>query len=166
MKALCDELHELVEQNVGLAWAVVNRWRRSGLDVDDLAQAGMIGLCKAARTFDPERGAFSTYATHWIKAEIRRAAEKLLKHQGIASLLDEPPSGRPGVDDEIADHDAMDRVWREVDRLPEKDRQVIRGRFWEGLSQSQISERMGTTRTRVYQREHRGLGRLREALVR
>lgn len=169
MKALHDELHELVEQNAGLAWDVALRWRRSGLDVDDLAQVGMIGLMKAARGYDPERGAFSTYATYWIRASIARAAEKLLKHAGLYSLdaleRDETPDDAEGPDDELISAEQSAKVWAAVDRLDAKDREVIRARYWDGASQSQVGERMGTTRTRVYQRERRAIDRLGELLA-
>lgn len=165
MEALRDELHPLVEANVGLAWAIALRWKRSGLDIEDLAQAGAIGLVKAARSFDPERGSFSTHATWWIRSEIRRAAEKLTKHQGIDEILDDPPSGRPGADEELAGREAMDRVWEEVGRLPAGDRAVILARYRDGLSPTQAAERFKVTRMRIYQREHRGLDKLRELLA-
>ena len=43
-----------------------------GLPLADLIQEGNVGLMKAVRHFDPERGArLATFAAHWIKAEIR-----------------------------------------------------------------------------------------------
>lgn len=45
----------------------------NGLSVDDLEQAGMLGMITAAEKFDPRRGyAFSTYATWWIRHMIIR----------------------------------------------------------------------------------------------
>lgn len=42
-----------------------------GLPVADLIQEGNIGLMKAVKNFDPERGIrLVSYAVHWIKAEI------------------------------------------------------------------------------------------------
>jgi len=49
--------------------------RRPGIDFDDLMQAGYIGLHMAAGEYDPEHGVkFSTYATFYIKREMRREA--------------------------------------------------------------------------------------------
>ncbi len=43
------------------------------LEIDDLFQAGMMGLLKAAEKFDITMNtAFSTYATFWIKQSIIR----------------------------------------------------------------------------------------------
>jgi RNA polymerase sigma factor (sigma-70 family) len=43
------------------------------LDFDDLHQAGMMGIMKACELFDESRGyKFSTYATWWVRAFVRR----------------------------------------------------------------------------------------------
>ena len=168
MEPIASELHPLIEENVGLAWSVALRWRRSGLDVEDLAQVGMLGLMKAARAFDPERGQFSTFATWWIRSAIGRAAEKALRPGGLARLdaLDrEAVDDADGPADDMIAVETAAAVWGAVDALPEKDREVIRARFEEGVSQSRIGERLGVTRTRAYQREKRAVERLREMLA-
>ncbi|MBR4186524.1 MAG: sigma-70 family RNA polymerase sigma factor [Clostridia bacterium] len=63
----------LVEWNQGLVTSVAARFRGRGADFEDLVQIGSIGLLKAIRSFDLERGfAFSTYAVPLIIGEIRR----------------------------------------------------------------------------------------------
>jgi len=43
------------------------------LSIDDLVQAGVKGIIRAIKKFDPERGtSFNTYAGHWINQAIRR----------------------------------------------------------------------------------------------
>ena len=43
-----------------------------GLPLGDLVQEGNIGLMKAVKRFDPERGVrLASFAVHWIKAEIQ-----------------------------------------------------------------------------------------------
>ena len=63
----------LAEENVGLVHLCANRFRGKGIEYDDLYGAGCLGLIKAAKAFDAERGVrFSTYAVPVILGEIRR----------------------------------------------------------------------------------------------
>lgn len=64
---------KLVISNQGLVRNIAMRFRDRGVDFDDLMQIGTIGLLKAIRSFDLERGTcFSTYAVPMIFGEIRR----------------------------------------------------------------------------------------------
>ena len=61
--------------NLRLVVSIAKHFTRmtQSLDALDLIQSGNFGLGKAIPRYDPERGyKFSTYATNWIKAEIRR----------------------------------------------------------------------------------------------
>ena len=54
-----------------LVVAIVRGYNGYGLDSADLAQEGNIGLLKAIKKFNPEKGArLATFATYWIRAEI------------------------------------------------------------------------------------------------
>ena len=64
---------ELVILNSGLVRSIAQRFRDRGVEFEDLLQIGTIGLIKAIRSFDIERGTlFSTYAVPMIFGEIRR----------------------------------------------------------------------------------------------
>ena len=66
---------EFITANLCLASAIARRWYRPGssMTIEDLEQAGNIGLFKAVDRFDPARGCkFSTYATWWIRQAISR----------------------------------------------------------------------------------------------
>lgn len=64
---------ELVENNIGLVHSCANRFRGRGIEYDDLFQAGCLGLVKASKSFDSEKGfAFSTYSVYVILGEIRK----------------------------------------------------------------------------------------------
>lgn len=63
--------HQLVLSHLRSVIAVARGYLGYGLSHADLIQEGTIGLMKAVRRFDPERGIrLMTFATHWIKAEI------------------------------------------------------------------------------------------------
>ncbi|MBS3786582.1 sigma-70 family RNA polymerase sigma factor [Candidatus Bipolaricaulota bacterium] len=73
LKNRIDELKDkLIERNIPLVKSIAGDFTHSGLDFEDLRQAGYIGLLNAVENFDLSRGTkFSTYATHLIKGEIR-----------------------------------------------------------------------------------------------
>lgn len=73
LKNRIDELKDqLIEQNIPLVKSIAGDFTHSGLEFEDLRQAGYIGLLNAVENFDLNRGTkFSTYATHLIKGEIR-----------------------------------------------------------------------------------------------
>ena len=66
-------MEHLVVENMGLVRSVAVKFRDRGTEYEDLVQIGTMGMIKAIRSFDTERGtAFSTYAVPLIVGEIRR----------------------------------------------------------------------------------------------
>jgi len=63
---------EIVRRNIGLVKSIAIKFLSSGELLDDLIQAGYIGLLNAASNFDLARNTrFSTYASYLIQGEIR-----------------------------------------------------------------------------------------------
>ena len=61
----------LVVSHLRLVASIARHYSGYGLPQSDLIQEGNIGLMKAVRRFDPERGVrLVSFAMHWIKAEI------------------------------------------------------------------------------------------------
>jgi len=66
-----DAARQLVLSHLRLVVAVSRKYLGYGLPQADLIQEGNIGLMKAVRRFDPERGVrLVSFALHWIRAEI------------------------------------------------------------------------------------------------
>ena len=64
---------KLLEVNRGLLRSIAVRFKDRGVELEDLMQIGTIGMIKAIRSFDLERGtSFSTYAVPLVFGEIRR----------------------------------------------------------------------------------------------
>ena len=76
-------MEELVKLNKGLVRTIALRFRDRGMDFEDIIQVGTLGLIKAIRSFDVNRGtAFSTYAVPMIFGEIR----KTLRDDGLIKV--------------------------------------------------------------------------------
>src|SRR5258706_1508741 len=66
-----DAARQLVVSHLRLVVAVARGYLGYGLPHADLIQEGSIGLMKAVKRFDPERGVrLVSFAIHWIKAEM------------------------------------------------------------------------------------------------
>lgn len=65
--------NQFVEENYGLVYLVVKRFKNRGYEPSELFQIGVIGLLKAADRYDKSTGfSFSTYAVPLITGEIQR----------------------------------------------------------------------------------------------
>lgn len=68
-----DVKQPTAEENLGLVHLCANKFRGKGIEYDELYSAGCIGLLKAVKAFDIDRGVkFSTYAVPVILGEIKR----------------------------------------------------------------------------------------------
>lgn len=66
-----DAAGQLVLSHLRLVVSVARQYLGYGLPHADLIQEGNVGLMKAVKRFDPERGVrLVSFAMHWIKAEI------------------------------------------------------------------------------------------------
>src|SRR5258705_7105473 len=66
-----DAARQLVLSHLRLVVSVSRKYSGYGLPQGDLIQEGNIGLMKAVKRFDPERGVrLVSFALHWIRAEI------------------------------------------------------------------------------------------------
>lgn len=69
---------KVIEENIGLVKKIVARFNVSKIDKDDLIQAGLIGLWRAAYNYDDTKNVkFSTYAVKYILGEIKDELKKI-----------------------------------------------------------------------------------------
>ena len=79
-----DAARQLILSHLRLVVAVARGYLGYGLPHADLIQEGNIGLMKAVKRFDPERGVrLVSFAIHWIKAEIH---EHILRNWRLVRL--------------------------------------------------------------------------------
>src|SRR5687767_1783506 len=79
-----DAARELVVSHLRVVVAVARGYMGYGLPQGDLIQEGNIGLMKAVKRFDPERGVrLVSFAVHWIRAEMH---EYILRNWRIVKI--------------------------------------------------------------------------------
>ncbi|HLD77136.1 MAG TPA: RNA polymerase factor sigma-32 [Rickettsiales bacterium] len=74
----------LVQSHLRLVVKIAGKFRNYGLPITDLVSEGNLGLIKAVKKFDPQKGfRFSTYAMWWIKAGIQ---EHILRSWSLVKI--------------------------------------------------------------------------------
>ena len=64
---------KLLEENNGLIWSIVRRFKDRGYELEDIYQIGSIGFIKSIKRFDTSFDVkLSTYAVPYILGEIKR----------------------------------------------------------------------------------------------
>lgn len=163
------QTEDLVVRHLPVARSLAARYAGRGVEVDDLRQAARMGLVKAARGYDPERGPFLSYAVPMATGEMRRCFRDLarcVRPQREADdergpLIEQVGEIDPGFDSAEA------RVILEeaLGNLGDTDLEILRLRYAEGLTQAEIGEKIGATQAQVSRALARILRRMRVVLV-
>jgi len=109
-----DAARQLVLSHLRVVVAIARGYLGYGLPHGDLIQEGNIGLMKAVKRFDPERGVrLVSFAIHWIKAEMHefilrnwrlvRIATTKAQRKLFFNLRSMKPGLEPLTQDQISD---------------------------------------------------------------
>ena len=180
-----DARAELIEPNLRLVAHIVKKYS-TPQNQDDLISIGTIGLIKAVDSFDSKLGArFATYAGKCLQNEILmyfRSQKKLAAEVSLSETIDVDKDGNPltlgdiiAVDDTIADDlDLRMRSTRALsiikNELDPRERRIIELRYGltgnSPMTQREVSERLGISRSYVSRIEGAALKKIGESLGR
>ena len=142
----------------------------------ELIQEGTVGLLEAAESYDYTKGvAFSLYAVHRIRGrmcdfmnrEFSRDELSLDRETAEGWSLAEFIPGLQLLPEELAErHAVSDRVSQAIDRLPQKEKQVLQGIFLENKTPSVLAADIKVTPGHIYRLEKQGVRRIRGMLSR
>jgi RNA polymerase sigma factor (sigma-70 family) len=163
-------------QHLGLVALIARKFpNMPGLDLEERVAIGTMGLIKAAKIFEPERGLkFSTMAGNWIFSAIQREYERVgfvgrhsASRVGTVRFKDAghiPEPEAPGELDRIdAAIDVEDIFARHGKRLRSTHRRVLQMRA-SGISHRAIGKRLGVSGSRAQQVEAEALEILRSSI--
>ncbi|MDA0666906.1 MAG: sigma-70 family RNA polymerase sigma factor [Planctomycetota bacterium] len=176
-----------IDQWRHLVWYVVNRIKARlpvSVSEDELYAAGMYGLMRAARSYDPTKGAgFKTYAYHRIRGSIlddlrrldflpRSMRDRARQNGEAAPSLVGIPTDEDGHESLAAEQasaesegsDMHDVLHREIDALPDKMRIVMSMYYREEMNMREIGEKLNLTESRVSQIHSNAVSRLRRVM--
>jgi RNA polymerase sigma-70 factor (ECF subfamily) len=137
---------QLYDSYSKLAFSLIYRIVRDVGVAEDLVQETFLRVWNRAQGFDAGRGALGP----WLLAVARNRAIDYIRSSGgkiARGSLDlesaEHPSTFVNFESDLLTRDREMRVRKAIDRLNENQRHVIELAYFEGLSQSEMAERMG-----------------------
>lgn len=176
----------LIERNLRLVAHIMKKYYTQASDQEDLISIGTIGLIKGISTFQPEKGTrLATYSARCIENEILMHFRGQKKSATDVSLSDYIETGKDGtslslmdvvcsdedVFEQLSEQELIGRMSRAVQTVLEpREREILRMRY--GLSgatpltQREVAEQCGISRSYVSRIEKKALRKLREELER
>ena len=148
-------LNKLIEANLRFVVAIARQYQNKGLPIDDLISEGNIGLMKAARKYDGERGVrFVNYAVVFVRQQIEKALKLESAELRVENMKDVRDDNSP---------DVADGVEYSLDSLNERELKVVTAYFGIGqerLTMAEIAEDMNLRRERVRQIRNKAIRKL------
>ena len=177
-----DAAKKLIEHNLRLVAHVTKKYYSLTADSDDLISIGTIGLIKAVNSFDYEKGArLATYAARCIENEVLmylRSIKKTSQDISMSEPIDTDNEGNPLTfsdvvyeDDTIADDIDLSEKTRQIYEFvkqmkspAEKEIIILRYGLYnkKPLTQREVAQRLGISRSYVSRIEKRVLEKMRD----
>jgi len=172
----------LIERNLRLVAHIAKKYQNVDEDMEDLISIGTIGLIKAVGSFDTSKGSrLATYAARCIDNELlmllrskKKTSREVSLYEPIGTdkegneinLLDVIEQEQEEVIDRIELDDNIKKLTELVDKvLDGREKQIIRMRYGllngKEITQREIGQRLGISRSYVSRIEKRALIKLR-----
>jgi RNA polymerase sigma-70 factor (sigma-E family) len=127
---------------------------------EDLVQDAFVRMHRSwGRLRDPDK------ALAYLRACVVNGSRSRLRRLRTARRHHEPPSpDAPSAEQVAADHQEHADVYAALDRLPQRQRQVLVLRYYGDLSEAEIAATLGISAGAVKSHAHRGIAALELAL--
>ena len=158
-----NALAELYDRFGGVAYRLAYRILRDEVLAQDAVQEAFLAAWRTAVAFDPELGKAST----WLLTLVHRRAVDLVRREDRRRgdpLEGVPLAGTESIDETAAVREQRRAVQAALAQLPAEQREALELAYYGGLTQSELSERLGVPLGTVKSRMFAALGRLRELL--
>jgi RNA polymerase sigma-70 factor (ECF subfamily) len=155
----------LIRRHEGPLIAFLRRTAPSAADADDIFQEVWLRVVRSARSYDPEQRftawlftiAWNQVRTHWRRQNERQPArtdDDGTERQADTRCL------KPRADEALIEAERGDRLRHLIGLLPERLAEAICLRYFEELSEKEMSSRLGVPVGTVKSRLHHGIKRL------
>lgn len=158
--ALYDSFHSAL---YGIAFGVT----RNHSEAQEILQEAFLSIWKKSGSYDPRLGKASTWIIHLTRNLSIDRLRKRQRHDAGQERLSEEPPPEPLVADPVhrlISRERARRVREELRRLPDDQRLVLELAFYEGMTQSEIAERLGEPLGTIKSRIRRAMERVRSVV--
>ena len=174
---------KLIKHNLRLVAHIVKKYNFAKIEQDELISVGSIGLMKAIKSYDTEKGnSFSTYASRCIQNEILMMVRSQRKFINEVSLEDKVKTDKEGNEVSLIDvlEDASEHVQDKAEiqiiyqkiidiintSLNEREKEIIFLRYGIGGSvpktQNEVAKELNISRSYISRIEKKALQQIRE----
>jgi RNA polymerase sigma-70 factor, ECF subfamily len=140
-----DAMKSVYDRYGRIAWSVILSIVKDAAVAEDLVQETFLRVWNRAHTFEPGRGAIGpwllTIARNQAIDHIRGRSARMGRSQEVDA--GDCPALYANMEDEILNAENARLVRAAISKLDANQRKVIELAYYEGLSQSQMAERMG-----------------------
>lgn len=158
-----DARTRVIEQNLPLVRSLARRFSRSSETLDDLVQAGAIGLIKAVDGFRDDRGRdLGAYAVPTIVGELRRHVRERATAPAAVELEEETLAAGARSQAELSETRALVRSALGV--LSPRERRIVALRYYRDWSQQSIAAEVGLSQVQVSRVLSASLAKMRDRL--
>jgi RNA polymerase sigma-70 factor (ECF subfamily) len=146
-------LRELYRQCGATVMAVALRMLRDRGEAEDVVQETFLEMWRRAEMYDARRATPATWAIVIARSKaIDRIRARSSARRALDAQRDDPPPSPPAVEP-VEAREQRERVRAALAELPPEQRIAVELAFFEGLTHSEIAERLkqplGTVKTRV-----------------
>jgi RNA polymerase sigma-70 factor (ECF subfamily) len=161
-----DALAMLYDRYAPMVYTLALKMLHNAAEAEDLTQEAFVNFWQQQK-YDPDRGSVGSYLATYTRS---RALDRLRvgggrrnimkKVQRMTGATPRPPTPL----EQAAQSERQQRLREALNHLSPAEREVLEIAYFEGLSQSQIAQRLGIPLGTVKTRSRQGLLRLRDHL--
>ena len=179
-----DAKNKLIEHNLRLVVYLSKKYENAKIDLEDLVSIGTIGLIKGINTYKIDKNIkLATYASRCIDNEILMYLRKNKKRNADVSLEESLSFDAEGnelhledilgtepdlVTKELEDNDLKLTLMKEINKLPERDKQIMKLRYGlfgeKEITQKELAEKLNISQSYISRIEKKVIKKIKETI--
>lgn len=162
-----DSLATLYDRHAALVYGIALQVLGNTAEAEDLTQDIFLRLTREC-SYDPQRGTLRTYLVIFTRSRALDRLRSRTRNQRRLRDRSLSENDRVVAESPIENISQLERsreVQEALEQLSNKEREVLRMAYYQGLSQSEIADQLNIALGTVKSRSRRGLIKLRQTLI-